>query len=166
MWNHTTGSRKKLHSGELTVSGDQWPLFLYQGYAYNLEDPWNGLFKCTLLVYVCISFQIWLPFIYIWLISGLPAHFHLTELCQKRAQGHQIWECPHSWNGKCNTSIDCLCCHTGMWSRIPASTQIYILTPKPNRFTSAYLHLPYFPGLTPSPIQRGSTTPLLDYLMI
>ena len=50
--------KDKLCSGELAVSGDQWPLFLYQGYDYNPEDPWNGLFKSTLLVYVCDSYLI------------------------------------------------------------------------------------------------------------
>lgn len=44
--------KEKLRSGELAVSGDQWPLFLYQGYNYDPEDPWNGLFKSTLLIFV------------------------------------------------------------------------------------------------------------------
>ena len=36
----------------MAVSSDQWPLFLYRGYNYDLEDPWNGLFKSSLLVFV------------------------------------------------------------------------------------------------------------------
>ncbi|KAH7918541.1 hypothetical protein BV22DRAFT_1108331 [Leucogyrophana mollusca] len=35
--------RAKLCSGKMTVSGDQWPIFLYLGYNYDPEDPWNGL---------------------------------------------------------------------------------------------------------------------------
>jgi len=42
--------KEKLRSGELAVSGDQWPIFLYQGYQYDQEDPWNGLFRSALLV--------------------------------------------------------------------------------------------------------------------
>ncbi|KAF8067037.1 hypothetical protein FPV67DRAFT_1417472 [Lyophyllum atratum] len=40
----------KLRSGELTTSGDQWPTFLFQGDTYNPQDPWNGLFRNSLLV--------------------------------------------------------------------------------------------------------------------
>ncbi|KAG0694733.1 hypothetical protein DFH29DRAFT_985178 [Suillus ampliporus] len=44
------GMKTKLRSDEIIVTGDQWPLFLYSDYHYNLEDPWNGLFQSTLLV--------------------------------------------------------------------------------------------------------------------
>ncbi|KAI6039584.1 hypothetical protein EDC04DRAFT_2867958 [Pisolithus marmoratus] len=43
--------RAKLHSSQLQVAGDQWPLFLYAGYSYDVEDPWNSLLRSTLLVY-------------------------------------------------------------------------------------------------------------------
>ncbi|KAG2063101.1 hypothetical protein BDR04DRAFT_1164243 [Suillus decipiens] len=36
--------KTKLQSGEMIVTGDQWLLFLYADYHYDLEDPWNGLF--------------------------------------------------------------------------------------------------------------------------
>jgi hypothetical protein len=42
--------KEKLRSGEMVVSGDQWPVFLYNGYNYDPEDPWNGLFRSSLLV--------------------------------------------------------------------------------------------------------------------
>ncbi|KAI6019112.1 hypothetical protein EDC04DRAFT_2869954 [Pisolithus marmoratus] len=42
--------RAKLRSSQLQVAGDQWPLFLYAGYSYDVEDPWNGLLRSTLLV--------------------------------------------------------------------------------------------------------------------
>jgi hypothetical protein len=44
--------KEKLRSGEMVVSGDQWPIFLYHGYSYDPDDPWNGLFRCGLLVKV------------------------------------------------------------------------------------------------------------------
>ena len=37
----------------MAVPGDQWPIFLYQGYRYDPEDPWNGLFRSNLLICVC-----------------------------------------------------------------------------------------------------------------
>ncbi|KAH7918332.1 hypothetical protein BV22DRAFT_1024769, partial [Leucogyrophana mollusca] len=42
--------KAKLCSGEMTVSGDQWPIFLYLGYNYDPEDPWNGLLRSFILV--------------------------------------------------------------------------------------------------------------------
>ncbi|KAG1743916.1 hypothetical protein EDB19DRAFT_1894673 [Suillus lakei] len=48
-WSNTE-MKTKLRSGEIIVTGDQWPLFLYADYHYNPEDPWNGLFRSALLV--------------------------------------------------------------------------------------------------------------------
>lgn len=44
--------KEKLRSGEMAVSGYQWPQFLYHGYNYDSEDPWNGLFRSAILVFV------------------------------------------------------------------------------------------------------------------
>ena len=44
--------KEKLRSGEMAVSSDQWPIFIYHGYSYDPEDPWNGLFRSTLLISV------------------------------------------------------------------------------------------------------------------
>ncbi|KAG2129163.1 hypothetical protein DEU56DRAFT_915282 [Suillus clintonianus] len=48
-WSHSE-TKAKLRSGEIMVTGDQWPLFLYADYHYDPEDPWNGLFRSALLV--------------------------------------------------------------------------------------------------------------------
>jgi len=42
--------KDKLKSGELMTGGDEWPMFVYHGYTYDPEDPWNGLFRSALLV--------------------------------------------------------------------------------------------------------------------
>ena len=44
--------KQQLRSGEVHVRGDQWPIFLYAGLTYHLDDPWNGLFRNQLLVTV------------------------------------------------------------------------------------------------------------------
>jgi hypothetical protein len=44
--------RKKLANGEIVVSGDQWPLLLYEDQKYDPDEPWEGLFRCKLLVWV------------------------------------------------------------------------------------------------------------------
>jgi hypothetical protein len=45
-----TDPKENLRNGEIIISGDQLPLFIYQGYYCDLEDPWNGLFSSSLLV--------------------------------------------------------------------------------------------------------------------
>ncbi|KAI0055392.1 hypothetical protein BV25DRAFT_1921867 [Artomyces pyxidatus] len=42
--------KAKLRSGEMSIAGDYWPLFLYRGCVYNPCEPWNGLFRNQLLV--------------------------------------------------------------------------------------------------------------------
>ena len=51
--------KDKLRNGEMVVSGDNWPIFLYYGYNYDAEDPWNGLFRSALLVSVGPSHLFW-----------------------------------------------------------------------------------------------------------
>ena len=48
-------TRAKLANGELQVSGDQWPIFLYADYTYDSEDPWNGLLRSGLLISVSFN---------------------------------------------------------------------------------------------------------------
>ncbi|KAG1861371.1 hypothetical protein C8R48DRAFT_748358 [Suillus tomentosus] len=36
--------------GEMSVCGDQWPIFLYAHYTYDVDDPWCGLLRSRLLV--------------------------------------------------------------------------------------------------------------------
>jgi hypothetical protein len=44
--------KTKLRSGEIIVTGDQWPIFLYHGEQYDPEDPWNGLLRSSIIVSV------------------------------------------------------------------------------------------------------------------
>ncbi|KAG1862146.1 hypothetical protein F4604DRAFT_1882302 [Suillus subluteus] len=45
-------TKQSLKSGETTVHGDQWPMFLYAGYIYNSEDPWKGLLRSKILIFI------------------------------------------------------------------------------------------------------------------
>ena len=47
-------TRTKLMNGQIHVAGDQWPVFLYANYTYDLEDPWNGLLWSSLLISVSL----------------------------------------------------------------------------------------------------------------
>jgi hypothetical protein len=57
-----TRTRTKLASGEMSVSGDQWPMFVYSNLAYDPDDPWNGLFRNQILVWVSIPIITYLPY--------------------------------------------------------------------------------------------------------
>ncbi|KIM67376.1 hypothetical protein SCLCIDRAFT_21249 [Scleroderma citrinum Foug A] len=37
-------------TGQIQVAGDQWPMFLYANFTYDLKDPWNGLLQSGLLI--------------------------------------------------------------------------------------------------------------------
>jgi hypothetical protein len=39
----------------MLVCGDQWPIFVYTNHVYDSEDPWCGLLRSRLLVYVSVT---------------------------------------------------------------------------------------------------------------
>jgi hypothetical protein len=55
-----TRVRTKLASGEMAVSGDQWPMLVYANSKYDPDDPWSGLFRNHILVWVGIPVVIYL----------------------------------------------------------------------------------------------------------
>ncbi|TEB09971.1 hypothetical protein FA13DRAFT_1759839 [Coprinellus micaceus] len=42
--------QKQLKTGQIIVSGDNWPFFLYRDHTLNAENLWDGLFQGELLV--------------------------------------------------------------------------------------------------------------------
>jgi len=44
----------KLDNGEMAVTGDQWPMLLYANQHYDPDDPWSGLFRNQILIYVSV----------------------------------------------------------------------------------------------------------------
>jgi hypothetical protein len=87
--------KEKLRNAELAVTGDQWPIFLYHGYQYDEEDPWNGLFRSSLLVTVRSLIKISRARVLIGTV-GLQAHIHITKFCREGAQSHSLRQCTHS----------------------------------------------------------------------
>jgi hypothetical protein len=71
--------KEKLRSGEMAVSGDQWPIFLYHGYTYDPDDPWNGLFRSNLLVSVGSTWRSLDIYVLI-VVSGVQTYIHVPEL--------------------------------------------------------------------------------------
>jgi hypothetical protein len=62
----------------MVVSGDNWPIFLYHGYNYDAEDPWNGLFRSALLVSVGpLHLSLFSRVI---ILAGLQTRLHILKL--------------------------------------------------------------------------------------
>ncbi|OJA19938.1 hypothetical protein AZE42_08047 [Rhizopogon vesiculosus] len=80
-------TKTKLQSGEIIVTGDQWPLFLYADYHYDPEDPWNGLFRSALLV--CF--------------------------CGQGAKGNSFRQCPDSWDDPGYSALNCIHCNADIF---------------------------------------------------
>jgi hypothetical protein len=55
--------RPILQSSEFLVTGDQWPIFLYHGYSYDPDDPWDGLLRSALLISVSFHSILCFPLI-------------------------------------------------------------------------------------------------------
>lgn len=54
-------TRTKLTSGDLAVRGDQWPLLLYAEQKFDPEEPWDGLLRSELLIWVRTTpFSFWI----------------------------------------------------------------------------------------------------------
>jgi hypothetical protein len=70
--------KEQLRSGELTTTGDEWPMFLYHGYTYDPEDPWNGLFRSSLLITVSLYYVHAIP---LTRATGLQTHIYLSKFC-------------------------------------------------------------------------------------
>ena len=47
-----TRIKQKLRTGELSVPGDLWPIFLYHSHQYDDTNPWKGLLQGEILVKV------------------------------------------------------------------------------------------------------------------
>ena len=104
--------REGLKNGEITVAGDQWPLLVYADCAYDPEEPWEGLFRNKLLVWV----RPWpLTSKYSQLtnlqLTGIQAYIYFPELGWPGSQGNKVWERSHSRYDTGNDRVTCVCCH-------------------------------------------------------
>ena len=65
---HRDSVKDKLRNKELIVTGDHWPIFIFENNRYNPNNPWDGLFRGRLLVNVssssatrCLNWLTWIP---------------------------------------------------------------------------------------------------------
>ena len=107
--------QEKLRSGKLSVSDDQWPIFLYRFYKFDSSDPWKGLLQSSILFKVSHIFLIKIISSFSFLIKDIQAYFYFPELSRKRGKIYQIWKCSYTWNYWSNTCIHCICSYTSMW---------------------------------------------------
>lgn len=78
--------KQKLRSGEISVSGDQWPIFLYANYKFDPEEPWKGLLKSSILVSVSVVWyhiNLWLTLLFLTILRLISTFLHLLALSIK-----------------------------------------------------------------------------------
>lgn len=61
------------------MTGDNWPVFLYHGYNFDSDDPWNGLFRSALLVTVSVPTQLCDSAV-LNITPGVQTHLHVSKL--------------------------------------------------------------------------------------
>src|ERR1700722_2491235 len=118
-----TRTKEKLCSGELTVPGDQWPVFLYASHNYDPDDPWKGLFRSAILVSVSGSFIVATRLTGV-SYAGIQAYIHITELRADGGQGYAVRQRANTWHDQRHARFSCLYSHSGMNIFLPCSMQI------------------------------------------
>jgi hypothetical protein len=76
-------TKENLWSGEISVCGDQWPIFLYTQYIYDPDDPWCSLLRSTCMCEWCAPFYE-VHSLYC-ILPGLHACFHVSKFGWKGA---------------------------------------------------------------------------------
>ena len=105
--------RTRLSSGEMTVHGDQWPLLVYANQEFNPEEPWDGLFRSQLLVWV--SKHQSTSVLFTPLPAGLQAYIYLAQLCREGGQGNEIRQRAYTWHDSGHSSLASLCSYAGVY---------------------------------------------------
>ena len=157
-------TKERLRSGEITVSGNQWPIFLYHGYNFDPEDPWNGLFCSSLLVSVS---QGTAPLTWLTLttaLSGIQTHLYISELHWERAQSYPFWQRSHPWDDLGCTHFHCIHCYSGQWSYFLSCCLPFYM--RCFSFAFPCCHHLFFRGQTQPWIRRGSMVVSLISLMM
>jgi hypothetical protein len=103
----------KLSSGEMAVHGDQWPLLVYANQEYDPEEPWEGLFRSQLLVWVSMHFSLFLIAYQVLLCTGVQAHLYFAQFGREGGEGNKIWKCTYTWHDSSHRRFFGLCSYTG-----------------------------------------------------
>ena len=123
-------------------------MLVYADQEYDPEEPWTGLFRSRLLVWVShfyfsrLSIFRDLPE---W--TGIQTHFHLTQLGREGSQGNAVGQRPYTWYDTCYYSLLSIHSDTG------AFNNFYVISVCLSRGSYAsHYHLP--------PSSAGLTLPL------
>src|ERR1700724_4788047 len=123
----------QLASGELAVSGDQWLLLVYEKGAYVPEEPWDGLFRNELLIWVsCTHFFLTCIYCLFRCEQAFKHIFTLPQFCGERDEGNQIWERLHTWDDSGHYGFLGIRSDTGMFTGDSV--------PRPGPYGSSALH--------------------------
>jgi hypothetical protein len=105
--------RAKLSNGELAVRGDQWPMLVYANQEYDPEEPWEGLFRSQLLVWVSRHLSLLVVAHQALLCTGLQTHLYLPQFGRERGEGDEIGQCAYPRYDPGDNCVLGICGYTG-----------------------------------------------------
>ena len=97
----------------MVVYGDQWPMLLFANQEYDPDNPWEGLFRSQLLVWVCTLSYHSSPELTLLLHAGIQAHLYFAQFGGERSESNAIWQCLYTWHDLCHDSLPIICGYTG-----------------------------------------------------
>ena len=113
--------RESLRDGQLLITGEQWPIFLYKDYLYDTNDPWKGLLRSQIIVSVsllptCVNTSD--DFVQL----GIQTYLYIPEFCGQRTSRHSFRQCSHSQYDARNPCINCMHRHSSLYVYISMVT--------------------------------------------
>jgi hypothetical protein len=96
----------------MVVRGDQWPLLVYAKQMFDPVEPWDGLFRSELLVWV--RSHLFPSSLLTTLRAGVQTHLHLAQLSGERGQSDEIRQRSYPWYDPRHTGFLSLRSYAGM----------------------------------------------------
>jgi hypothetical protein len=135
-------------------------MFVYANQEFNPEEPWDGLFRSQLLVWVSMHQSA--SILFAPLPTGLQAYIYLSQLSRERGQGNEIGQRSYTWNDSGHSSLFGLCSYSGVYG----IQVLYFETEHLASFAFLCHRRQCSAGLTPRRIQNDSTRASWTFSMI
>jgi hypothetical protein len=110
--------RAALRSGQLVMTGLQWPRFLYRNLRTNPNNAWEGLFRSKILVLVS-GYAKGVDYSDSGGYAGLQTHLCEPKRGEWGKQVNQVWKCSNPQYDERQYCLPCLHRSTGAWRVAP-----------------------------------------------
>jgi hypothetical protein len=114
---HSPSIQVRLRSGELAVTGLQWPSFLWVGSKCKEDDLWDGFMRSRLLLQVRYLLHHRVIVVANCLLQGIQTYFYVPKFRRRGLQIESLRKCRDSRHDICHSTVISLCRHSGEWSR-------------------------------------------------